>query len=323
MAKKCSRWIRCVMTTLLILGSGAVSGQTYPSKPIRMMVGYAAGGSTDWMARLVAAELTATFPQGFVVDNRTGASGVIASTIVSKSSPDGYTLVVVGGTHSRVPSLYPDAPYDNIKSFSCMGLIAGGPYVLVVHPTFPAKNVPEFLTYLKKNPGTVYASPGAGTGQHMTVELLKSLAGISMTDVHYKGSGALRADLLSGRVKIAFDNISLMLPLIRDGTLRPLAITDSQRFVQIPDVPTLAESGFPGFEVIGWFAVLTPAKTPKDRIETFNKALNHVLAKPDLAQNLLKIGARPMIVTPKTCDDLIAAETEKWGKLVRAGGIKP
>jgi len=302
--------------------SALVQSEPYPNKPVRILVGAVAGGTTDLMSRLVTKEFTPLFEQSFVVDDRAGASGIIAANIMAKSPPDGYTLLMVGSAHSKIPALYPDVPYDTHKDLACIGLVANTPYVLVVHPSLPVKNVAELIVYLKKTPGAVYASPGQGTGQHLSAELFKKMAGVSMSDIHYKGSGALRTDLLSGRVPIAFDNVSLMLPYLAHGTLRALAISAGQRSSLLPDVPTVNESGLPGFEVLGWFALLAPAKTPKGRIQIFNRALNEVLARPSLKNSLATSGATPMGGTPKQCDNFIFAEVDKWSKVIKEVGIK-
>jgi len=292
-----------------------------PDKPVRVLVGQAAGGSTDYIARLISATMSTTLGQNFVVENRPGASGMIASAAVANAAPDGHTLTVVGSTHARLPALYDSVPYDTIKSFKCVGLIGGAPYVLVVHPSIPVHTLAELIAYLKKTP-SFYANPGVGTGQHMAAELLKRQAKVALSEIAYKGSGVMQPDLLSGRVPIAFDNPSSVLAHIQKGLLRPIAVTDSRRFSALPDVPTMAEAGYPDLEIVGWFAMLAPADTPDDAVGRLNKALNKALDRPEVIDNLDRVGSRTMPGTPGTCGDLIAAEGKKWGDIIRSIDIQ-
>ena len=310
---------------LMSLGSsGLVQSQSqapYPVKPIRVVVSAPAGGTADLMTRLVTKELSTLLNSTFVIENQ--RSGLISDELVAKSAPDGYTLTVVGSQHAKYPALYAGLPFDVAKDFSCVGLIASAPYVLVVHPSLPVKDVSQLISFLKKNPKAVnYASSGSGTGQHLSAELFKRMAGVDMEHVAYRGSAAALPDLLSGRIPIMFDNITLMLPHIKRGALRPLAITDNQRSPLLPALPTITDSGLPGFEVSGWFAILGPAEVHQDHIQKLNRALNDVLRQQAVSNRLADRGAVPMGGSAEHCAAFIAREIEKWGSVIREAGIK-
>lgn len=301
--------------------SPAYAQSTYPTKPIRLLVGAPAGGTADLMARLVMRDVGTQLQAHFVIEN--SRNGVISDDQVAKSAPDGYTLTVVGSQHSRYAALYPELPYDLKNDFSCIGLIANAPYVLVVHPSVPVRNVRELIALLKNNAkGVNYASAGTGSGQHLSGELFKRMAGVALDHVPYRGSALALPDLLSGRIPIMFDNITLMLPHISRGALRPLAITATQRSRLLPDVPTIAASGLAGFEVSGWFALLGAAAIPQDRVQKLNQGLNAVLAQPSIITALEERGALPMTGSAEQCNSFILAEIDKWGRVIREAGIK-
>ncbi|GAA4331678.1 tripartite tricarboxylate transporter substrate binding protein [Pigmentiphaga soli] len=295
----------------------ACLAQTWTDRPTRVLVGQTAGGSGDFLARLISNALTQVTQRTFVVENRVGASGMIASDAVARSEPDGHTVAVVGSTHARLPALFDNVPYDTLKSFKCVGLIAGGPYVLAVHPSVPATTLPELIDYLKKHP-SFFGDAGVGSGQHMSAELFKHLTKVPISQISYKGGGAMQVDLLAGRVSLGFDNPSSILKYIQQGGLRAIAITDTQRFAELPDVPTMAELGYPEMTVVGWFSLLASAGTPQPILDAFNKALNTALARPDVIESLRRVGSRPLPDTPAACDNLIAAETRKWGDMLRS-----
>jgi tripartite-type tricarboxylate transporter receptor subunit TctC len=298
--------------------------QGYPSQPVKILVGFPPGGTTDVMARLAAQELSTQTGKTFLVENRPGASGSIAAAAVAKSTPDGYTLVMVPSTYGTASALYGTLPYSE-SELTPVGLLGSTPYVFVVHPTIPAATFGELIRLLKQNPGKYeFASSSPGTAQHLGGELVKRMAGVDMLHVPYKGSGALLPDLLSGRVPMMFENVAIMTPHIKKGSLKPLAISSAKRSALLPDVPTVAESGqgLEGFEVLGWFAILAPAKTPPAVVNFLNAELNKMLAKPAIVTRFYELGAEPMSGTPEQAAAYIQAEQEKWGKVIREVGIK-
>ena len=306
---------------LLALASLAAQAQ-YPTQTVRIIVGFPPGGTTDVIGRLVAQELTGSLGRSVVVENRPGASGTIGGGIAAKSAPDGHTLLVVSSTHGTAPSLYASLPYEE-KDLVAAALVATTPYVLVVHPSMAATNMAQLLAYLKQNPGKVeYASSSPGTAQHLAGELVQRLAGVSIVHVPYKGTGALMPDLLSGRVPMMFENIAIMTPHIRKGSLRPIAISSAKRTPLLPDVPTVAETGLAGFEVLGWFALLVPAKTPPEIIRRLNSEVNAAIARPAIITRFAELGAEPLGGSPDHAAAFIKGEQDKWGKIIQDAGIK-
>ena len=260
--------------------------------------------------------------KSFFVDNRGGASGTIGAEIVAKSQPDGHTLLVVSSTHGTAPALYASMPYQE-KDLIPVSLIATTPYVFVVHPSIQVNTFPQLLALLKQNPGKYnFASSSPGTAQHLGGELVKRMAGVDMVHVPYKGSGALLPDLLSGRVPMMFENVAIMGPHIRKGSLRPLAVSSAKRSALMPDVPTVAESGLAGFEVLGWFALLAPAGTPADIVRLLNAEINKLVTGPAIVQRFAELGADPLGGTPDQAAAFIRGEQDKWGKVIRDAGIK-
>ena len=310
------------LTALLALASFSAQAQGYPSQTVRIIVGFPPGGTTDVIGRLVAQELTESLGRAVVVENRPGASGTIGGGIAAKSTPDGHTLLVVSSTHGTAPALYASLPYED-KDLVPAALIATTPYVLVVHPSMAATNMAQLLAYLKQNPGKVeYASSSPGTAQHLAGELVQRMAGVSIVHVPYKGTGALMPDLLAGRVPMMFENIAIMTPHIRKGSLRPIAISSAKRTPLLPDVPTVAETGLTGFEVLGWFALLAPAKTPPEVIRRLNRDVNAAIARPAIVARFAELGAEPLGGTPDQAAAFIRGEQDKWGKIIRDAGIK-
>ena len=307
---------------LLALASAAAQAQSWPTQTVRIVVGYPPGGTTDVIGRLVAQELTESLGKAVVVENRPGASGTIGSGIVAKSAPDGHTLLLVPSTHGTAPALYASLPYED-RDFAPAALIATTPYVLVVHPSMAATTMAQLLAYLKANPGKVeYASSSPGTAQHLAGELMQRMAGVNIVHIPYKGSGALMPDLLSGRVPMMFENIAIMTPHIKKGALRPIAISSVKRTPLLPDVPTVAETGLVGFEVLGWFALLAPAKTPAEVVRRLNSDINASIVKPPVVARFAELGAEPLGGSPEQTAAFIKAEQDKWGKIIRDAGIK-
>jgi tripartite-type tricarboxylate transporter receptor subunit TctC len=298
--------------------------QSWPTQPVRVMVGFPPGGTTDVIGRLTANELAEQLGKPFVVENRGGASGTIAAGVVAKSAPDGHNLILVPSTHGTARALYASLPYEE-SDFVAIGLVASTPYVFVVHPEFPAKSFGELIKLLKANPGKYnYASTSPGTAQHLGGELVKKMAGVDMVHVAYKGTGAVMPDLLSGRVPMMFENLAVMTPHIKKGSLRPLAVSSSKRTHLMPDVPTVAETGMglEGFEVLGWFALLAPAKTPSSVLQLLNAELNKMVAKPAIVARFAELGAEPLGGPPERAAAFIRDDQDKWGRIIRDVGIK-
>jgi tripartite-type tricarboxylate transporter receptor subunit TctC len=300
------------------------SAQTYPVKPIRIVVPFPPGGATDILARDVAQKLTEAWGQQVIVDNRPGAGGNIGSELVAHSAPDGYTLEMgTVGTHAINASLYAKMPYDHVKDFAPVILVAGVPNVLVVNNAVPANSVAELIAYAKANPGKLnFASSGNGTSIHLSGELFKVMAGVQMTHIPYKGSAPALQDLLGGQVQLMFDNLPPSLPQIKAGKVRALAVTSLTRAPALPDVPTVAESGLPGFEASSWFGILAPAGTPPAIVAKLNAEIAKWLATPEAKEQLAKQGANAAGGTPEDFAKHIAAETAKWAKVVKDSGAK-
>ncbi|MEO8133935.1 MAG: tripartite tricarboxylate transporter substrate binding protein [Betaproteobacteria bacterium] len=309
---------------LLAVAAWPAGAQTYPTHPVRLVVPFPAGGTTDILARAIAQKLSDALGQQFVVDNRPGAGGNIGADIVAKSPPDGYTLLMgTVGTQSINVSLYAKMPYDAAKDFAPVVLVAGVPNVLVVNPAVPVKTVPELIALAKEKPGAInFASSGNGTSIHLSGELFKSLTGVQMAHVPYKGSSPALTDLIGGQVQIMFDNLPSALPHIKGGKLRAVAVTSTKRAPVLPDLPTIAESGVPGFEASSWFGILAPAGTPRDIVTRINAEANKALQSADMKDKLLAQGAEAVGNTPEYFGDYIRTETVKWAKVVKDSGAK-
>lgn len=312
----------CVSLMLLSMVSAA-SAQLYPQRPIRLVVAVVAGGSTDVMARLVGAKLGERLGQQVVIDNRPGGSSIIGADIVAKAQPDGHTLLMASGSFGTISSLFKKLPFDIEKDFAAACLIATSPYVLVVQPSLPIKSVSDLVSYAKANPGKLnYAGSTPGSLQRLAGELLKRTAGFDITYVPYKGTGQLMPDLLGGRLHVAFDNVLILTPYIRSNALRGIGVTSSKRSVLFPELPTLAETGVPGFHAVGWFGVFSTGRTPQPVIDKLNVALNAVMKEPDVRERLIAQGAEPLGGPPDEARKYLASEIAKWGKVIREAGIK-
>ncbi len=319
--------LACRFGPIFLVGatlSFGAAAQAYPNHSIRLVVPFAAGGTTDILARAVAQKLTETMGQPVVVDNRAGAGGNIGADIVAKSPPDGYTLVMgTVGTHAINPSLYAKMPYDHVKDFAPVILVAGVPNVLEVNPSVPVNTVADLIKLAKEKPGQInFASSGNGTSIHLSGELFKTMAGVDMTHIPYKGSAPALADLVGGQVQIMFDNLPSSLPQIKAGKLRAVAVTSLKRAPALPDVPTISESGLPGFEASSWFGVLAPAGTPAPIIAKLNGEINKWIQTPEAREKLLSQGAEAAGGTPEQFVAHIKSETDKWAKVVKASGAK-
>ena len=307
----------------LVLAAGSAFAQ-YPTKPVRIIVPYPPGGTTDILARLVAKGLTDKFGQTFVVENRPGASGAIGSQAVAKSPPDGYTLVMgTISSHGINSALYKSLPYDAVKDFAPVTNVASTPNVITVNPGVPAKNLNELLKLAREKPGKLnFGSTSQGGSPHMSAELLKMMAHVELVHVPYKGAGPMLADLIGGQIEIGFDNLPSSMSHIKSGKVRAIAVTTTKRWPGAPEIPTVAESGVPGYEVSGWFGLLAPAGTPKPVIDALYRAIAELLKQPDVAKQLLELGAEPAANGPDAFGRQIADEVEKWKKVVAATGVK-
>jgi tripartite-type tricarboxylate transporter receptor subunit TctC len=309
----------------LPLASSEARGQSYPSKPIRFIVPYAPGGSANMVARTVAQKMTGPLGQQVVVDNRPGANGQIGMDIVAKAAPDGYTVVLGYISNLAIdPSLYAKLSFDPVKDFAPITELVSTLNVLVVHPSVPAKNLKEMIAYAKANPDKMnFSSSGIGSVGHLTGELLNRQAGIHMVHVQYKGSGQAVIDLLAGQVQAMFSGFSSTLQQIRAGKLKAIAVTSARRSPAAPDIPTIAESGFPGFEATAWHGMLAPAGTPRPVISRLHDEAVKALAAPDVQERLAALGFDVVGSTPEEFRGYIQSEIRKWAPVVKASGVKP
>jgi tripartite-type tricarboxylate transporter receptor subunit TctC len=303
----------------------AAAAQGYPTKPIRFVVPFAPGGSTDTLARTLGVKVSESLDQQVVIDNRTGANGNIGMEIVAKAPPDGHTIVLGYIANVAIgPSLYDKLPFDPVKDYEPITLIATSPNVLVAHPSVQAKSLKELIALAKTKPGQInYASASVASVGHLTGELLGQLAGIKMTHVAYKGSGQAVTDLLGGHIQLMFSGFSSTLPHIKAGRLRALAQTGEKRSGALPDVPTIAESGFPKFEATAWYGVHAPAKTPKPIVARLNSEFVKALNMPDVRERLTSLGFEIAASTPEFYGNYIRSEIQKWAKVVKLSGAKP
>jgi len=297
--------------------------QSYPSRPVRIVVGFAPGGPNDINARLMGQWLSERLGQQFVVDNRPGASGNIAMESVVKSPPDGYTLTMIALSSAVNATLFPNLPFNFLRDIAPVGCISRNIFVMEVHPSVPANSGPELIAYAKANPNRLnMASPGSGTGPHMASELFKLMAGISMTHVPYRGSGPMLNDLLGGQVQFAFDGISSSIGHIRSGRLRALGVSTAKRIELLPELPTVAEF-VPGYEASGTQGLGAPRHTPAEIIDTLNREINAGLADPTIKARIADLGNEPLPLSPAEYRKLLEQDTEKWGKVVEFAGLKP
>ena len=317
--------LRAIALSFLAAYAIGAAAQNYPVRTIRLIVPFSPGGGTDFFARLVAGKLTQVLGQQVVVDNRAGAGGIIGTDLVAKAAPDGYTLLMGHtGTLAINPSLYAKVPYDPVRDFAPVSLVAISPLVLVTNPSVPAKNVKELVALAKRRPGQItYASGGSGTGTHLSAELFKMMAGVDLSHVPYKGTGIALTAAISGEVATLFSTLPPAVPHIKaGGRLRALAVTSSQRSRVVPDISTMAESGLPGYESTLRYGVLLPAGAQDAIITTLRQAISRVMLDLDFVEALARDGAEPLASTPEEFRAVMVAEVKKWAAVVKASGLQ-
>lgn len=302
----------------------SVASTDYPNKPVRVLIGFPAGQATDILTRAVATRLSALYNQNFFIENRPGAAGIIATEMATKVDPDGYTLLgSSSGPLAVNPSLYSKLPYDVARDFVVVAGIAVVPYAVVVNPSSPVRDIRGLVELAKARPGKLnYASGGSGVTNHLVTEMFKATAGIDMVHIPYKGGPAGLADLAGGQVDVMFETLTATLPLIRSGKLRPIAVSSAQRSSALPDMPTISESGFPGFSGVPWVAMAAPARTPRDILRKLNADINKILATDEVRRSFQAQGSEPMIMDLDQLAEFVRTETAKWAKAVKASGAK-
>jgi tripartite-type tricarboxylate transporter receptor subunit TctC len=311
-------------SVLMLALPGAVSAQTYPVKPVHVIISFPPGSSTDIVGRVIVQKLSELWGQPVLPENRGGAGGTIGAGIVAKAAPDGYTLLIDSSAHAVSPAIYAKLPYDTIKDFVDIAPIAGQPNVLVALPGSPTKSVADLIVEAKAKPGKInFASAGIGSGTHLNLEKFKLVTGTDVTHIPYKGTQEVMTDLLGGRVEYYFAPISAALSSIRDGKLRAIAVSSAKRSSSLPDVPTMAESGVPGFEFTLWFGVWGPAGMPADVVDKISKDVNRALADPAVRDRLIKLGNDTMSMTQVEFSQFVRKEIEDYARVIKAAGIVP
>jgi tripartite-type tricarboxylate transporter receptor subunit TctC len=317
-----SKRFLCLAAALLLCVPHAFA-QTYPAKPIRIVVPYPPGGFNDTLGRTFAAKFSEVWGQPAFVENKPGANTVIGTDFVAKSAPDGYTLLIVAFPFAVTPSLLKNMPYDTVKDFAPVVWAAVSPNVLVVNPSLPVKSVAELVALAKAKPNSLsYASTGNGSSNHISMELFKSLAGVEIVHIPYKGSGPAVTDLLGGQVQLMFDNAPNVMPQVKAGKLRALGMSSAKRSSFAPDIPTVAESGVPGYEVAVWFGLVAPAGTPREIVQKLNAEAMRILAMPDVRERFLSQGVEPVGSTPEQFGEHIKSQMTQWAKVVQDAGVK-
>ena len=303
--------------------AASAADTAYPERPVRVIVTFPAGGGTDIVARMVFQKVAERSGATFVIDNRGGAGGTIGTELAAKSPADGYTLVVVSGSHTINPSLYKKLPYDTVRDFAPVTLLVTGPGLLVVHPSLPARTVRQLIALAKERPGQLlFASAGNGTPPHLAAELFKHMTGTNIVHIPYKGNAQAMTDLIAGQVSLSFPTIPSALPHVQAGKLRALGVTSARRSSALPEVPAIAEAGVPGYEGSAWYGVLAPAGTPQGIIGRLQNELHNTLRLPELRDKLIAQGLEPVANTPAEFAAIIAMEITKWSKVVAASGAK-
>jgi len=299
------------------------AAQAYPARPIRLVVPSPPGGGTDILGRMLAQKLTTSLRNQVIIDNRGGASGIIGSEIVARADADGHTLLLCFTTHVTNPTLHPKMPYDTVRDFASVAMVGSIPAVLVLNPSIPSQSVKEFIAYAKERPGKlVYGSAGNGSALHLSAVLFNIMTGTSMIHVPYKGSAPALADVIGGQLNLMFSNIVSALPHARNGRLRALAVTSAKRLSSAPELPTLAESGLPGYEAAAWYALFAPVRTPPAVVNKLNSEVNTLLKMPDATERMQSLGAEFVAMSPRELSAYVETEIVKWGKLIKASGAR-
>lgn len=324
MTRKGSTSVGAALALVCCVAMPAQAASDFPQRPIRMIVAFAPGGGTDIIGRIAGQGITTYLGQQVVVDNRPGAGGNIGTEMVARAAPDGYTLITAGtGSHAINPSLYAKIPYDAINDFAPVTLVASTPYLMVVHPSVPATNVREFIALARSKPDSLnMASSGNGGMPHLAGELFKLMAQVRMTHVPYKGTGAVFGDLIGGQVQVLFGDIVATSPHVKSGKLRALGITSPKRSTNLPEFPTIAESGVPGYDAVGWFGVFAPAKTPRPVIDALQQAIAKYVNQPEVRARLSSLGADVVANTPEAFGAIQRADLARWAKVVKAAGVR-
>jgi tripartite-type tricarboxylate transporter receptor subunit TctC len=321
--------VRYLATLIFLAGfvtmtASPVKTDDYPSRSVKVIVPFGAGGPTDVYARAIAEELRKSLHQPFVIENRPGAGTTIGTDTVAKSPPDGYTLLMVSGTQTVNETLYAHKPYQLMRDLVPVAPLIDTDLVLVVHPSVPAKNLSELLALARAKPGTInFGSSGPGSNYHMAGELLKNLAGIDIVHVPYKGSTGVRNDILSGQVQMLFDSVPTMAPMIKAGLVRALGTSGETRSLILPEVPTIAEAGVPGFNATLWVGFMAPAATPQPIVDKLNHEITRILARPDIKESWEKTGATPIVMTQQDFTAFMNSQVAKWADVIRANQIQP
>jgi tripartite-type tricarboxylate transporter receptor subunit TctC len=313
-----------VAAALSLFLAAASVAQDYPSRPIKMIVPFGAGGPTDIFTRLLAEELRKALGEPLVMENRPGAGTIIGTDAAAKSPPDGYTLLMMSATQTTTETLVPNKSYKLLRDFVPVASLLNSELVMVVHPSVPANTVEEFIALAKAKPGALnYASSGVGSNYHMAGELFKTLTGTNIQHVPYKGSTGARNDIISGQIEMMFDSVPSMAPMIQAGRVKALGTTGKVRAAILPDVPTLSEAGVPGYEATIWIGLMAPAGTPQPIVTRLNSEINKILARADVRQQWEKQGATAMAMSPEEFGAYVQSEIDKWAKVIKANGIKP
>ncbi len=309
---------------LALAAQTASAADIYPNRPVRIIVAYTPAGTTDILARVIGQKMNEAWGQQIVVDNRPGANGNIGTELAAKATPDGYTLLMAtAGTHGINPTLYTKLAYDALKDFEPVSLVAIVPNILVVNNSVPAKSVKEFIEWARSRAGQInYGSPGNGSTGHLSTELLKSMTGIKMTHIPYKGSAPTLADLMGGQIQVVIDNMPPYLPQVKAGRIRALAVSPAKRSPAVPDLPTIAEAGVPGYDAGSWFALYAPAKTPKAIVTRLSAETARILKLPDVSQRLSEQGAESVGSTPEQLASHTRSEIAKWAKVIKDSGAR-
>jgi tripartite-type tricarboxylate transporter receptor subunit TctC len=319
----CGLCASAMACTVVVLPSEAAA-QGYPSKPVRFIVPYPPGGPLDAVARVTAQKVSEAVKQPVIVDNKPGAGGNIGADIAAKSPADGYTILMGAvATHAINPSLYASMPYNAVRDFMPVTQLASTPNILIVHPSIPASSVREFIAYAKANPGKLnFGSGSTGSAGHLAGELFKAMTGVEMTHVPYKGAAPAMQDLVGGQIQLMFDNLASALGQVRAGKVKGLAVTTAKRTPLAPDLPTIAESGLPGFDISTWFGVFVPAGTPRDVVDRLHAEFTRALAEPEVREKILNLGAEPVGNRPEEFAAYIQREADKYARVIKASGAK-